>query len=163
MLFLGFPWTSLTCARSETCRRKRNQSNTRDITPVPFGSIRSNDGNNWYKVLGDSVIGCFDSSMCSCCLRWHWNARKDLLIVPELRLLNHGVSSGLVTDRNMWLSILETQTCSFWDAMVVPKNPFSETPQSWVSFDSYNMGLSVPMVVGRGIQREHKLFYQGTI
>ena len=127
-----------------------------------LGLFRSDDGNDWYKVLGDSVIGCFDSSMRSCQLRWHWNARKDVLIVPELRLLNHGVSSGLVTDRNMWLSILETWTCSFWDVMVIPKNPFSETPQSWVSFDSYNIGLSIPMVVGWGIQREHKLFYQGT-
>ena len=70
--------------------------------------------------------------------------------------------SGLVTNRNMWLSILETWTWFFWDVMVVPKNPFSEMPQSWVSFDSYNIGLSIPMVVGWGIQREHKLFYQGT-
>ena len=156
MLFLGFPWTSL------TCRRKCSQSNRRDITPVPFSSIRFDDGNDWYKVLGNSVIGCFDSLMRLCCLRWHWNTRKDVPIVPELQVVSHGVSSGLVTNRNMWLSILETQTCSFWDAMVVPKNPFSETPQSWVSFDSYNMGLSIPMVVGWGIQREHKLFYQGT-
>ena len=162
MLFLGFPWTSLTCAHSETCRRKCSQSNTRDITPVPFGSVHSDDRNDWYKVLGDSVIDYFDSSTCLCPLRWHWNAEKDVLIVPELQLLNHRVSSGLVTNRNMWLSILETWTCSFWDVMVVPKNPFSETPQSWVSLDSYNIGLSVPMVVGWGIQREHKLFYQGT-